>query len=173
MAGGKFNRRNRTAICNLRVTTSACRLGCRATSGTTSPTRDTRREASRRASPNGALRTLQLARRREERVAKTVVVHPGRLRANGAGGQSPRARSRAPTMESSASPPAFAQAPRRSATTTSLGVIPSTPFLGEGGTRPSSRRRSATPDALTDPSHGKRRPRRLPSKRGDLMSEAQ
>ena len=47
---GRFNRRIEippSAIPSNNI--EACRLECRATSGTTSPTRDTRREASRRA----------------------------------------------------------------------------------------------------------------------------
>jgi len=58
-----------SAISGVTMIPHAALLEGRATSGATSPTRDTRREASRRASPNGALRTLQLARGKGERVA--------------------------------------------------------------------------------------------------------
>jgi len=58
-----------SAISGVTTIPHAALLEGRATSGATSPTRDTRREASRRASPNGALRTLQLARGKGERVA--------------------------------------------------------------------------------------------------------
>ena len=56
-----------SAISGVTTIPHAALLEGRATSGATSPTRDTRREASRRASPNGALRTLQLARGKGER----------------------------------------------------------------------------------------------------------